>query len=106
MNRHAYERESPTPAGPPDGGWYEIGLQGQLDERWSEWFDGMTVVAGPDGTTVLRGSMVDQSALHGVLARLRDLGVPLLFVAQIDADGAPDSTTSVASVASDPADGE
>ena len=61
-------------------GWYEIRLQGRLDERWAAWFDGMTVEPAPDGVTVLRGHIVDQAALHGVLARLRDLGVPLISV--------------------------
>lgn len=61
-------------------GWYEIRLQGRLDERWVSWFDGMSVESGPEGTTVLRGTVVDQAALHGLLARLRDLGVPLLSV--------------------------
>lgn len=62
-------------------GWYEIRLQGHLDERWASWFDGMTVETRPDGVTVLRGRVADQAALHGMLARLRDLGAPLLSVA-------------------------
>ena len=62
-------------------GWYEIRLQGRLDERWASWFDGMTIEAAPGGVTVLRGHVVDQAALHGVLARLRDLGLPLISVA-------------------------
>lgn len=65
--------------------WYEIRLQGRLDQRWATWFDGMVVLAEPDGVTVLRGP-VDQAALHGLLARLRDLGLPLLSVTQSHAD--------------------
>jgi len=61
-------------------GWYEIRLQGRLDGRWASWFDGMSVDAGPDGTTVLRGPVADQAALHGLLGRLRDLGLPLISV--------------------------
>jgi hypothetical protein len=60
---------------------YEIRLQGRLDERWTTWFDDMTIIAEPDGVTVLRGSVADQAALHGLLARLRDLGLPLISVA-------------------------
>ena len=61
-------------------GWYEIRLQGRLDDRWTAWFDGMSIEPAPDGVTVLRGPIVDQAALHGLLARLRDLGVPLISV--------------------------
>lgn len=66
--------------------WYEIRLQGRLDERWAAWFDGMTLEPAPDGVTVLRGRLVDQAALHGVLARLRDLGVPLISVTPADGE--------------------
>jgi hypothetical protein len=59
---------------------YEIHLQGRLDERWAPWFDGLTVEPGAAGVTVLRGQVADQAALHGLLARLRDLGVPLISV--------------------------
>jgi hypothetical protein len=60
--------------------WYEIRLQGHLDERWAAWFDDMAVEPEDDGVTVLRGRVVDQAALHGLLARLRDLGLPLLSI--------------------------
>ncbi len=75
---------------PHDRSWYEIRLHGRLEPRWSAWFDGLTVTAGADGTTVLRGPVADQAALHGLLQQLRDLGIPLLSVAQV-APG-PDST--------------
>lgn len=65
---------------PHEPGWYEIRLQGRLDERWAEWFAGMTIETAPGGVTVLRGPIVDQAALHGVLARLRDLNVLLISV--------------------------
>ena len=66
-------------------GWYEISVQGHLDERWSTWFDGMELDTDPDGSTCIRGHVVDQAALHGLLGRLRDLGLSLLFVRRVDA---------------------
>jgi hypothetical protein len=64
----------------PENDRYEIRLRGRLDERWAAWFDGMTLDLEPGGVTVLRGPVADQAALHGVLARLRDLGLPLISV--------------------------
>ena len=58
----------------------EIRVRGQIDERWSEWLDGLAVTHTTEGETVLTGSVVDQSALYGLIARLRDLGLPLLSV--------------------------
>jgi hypothetical protein len=77
---------TPTAHQPPDSQWYEIRLQGHLEPRWATWFDGMTLTTDPDGSTALRGPVVDQSALHGVLARLRDLGVPLISLTRIPTD--------------------
>ena len=71
----------------PEPGWYEIRLQGRLEERWAVWFEGLTIEAGPDGGTVLRGQVLDQAALHGILARLRDLGIPLISVQPTHAHG-------------------
>jgi hypothetical protein len=69
---------------------YSIRVQGRLDARWSAWFDGMTLTAGTDGTTVMEGLVVDQAALHGLLARIRDLGIPLLSMVPLAAtDPAP-----------------
>lgn len=59
---------------------YSIRVQGRLGPRWATWFAGMTLAAHDDGTTTLRGPLPDQAALHGVLAGLRDLGIPLLSV--------------------------
>lgn len=59
---------------------YEIRLKGHLDSRWSEWFAGMIIQHQDDGTTLLTGAVSDQAALHGLLAKLRDLGLPLLAV--------------------------
>lgn len=73
--------------GQSDSGWYEIHVQGQLDQRWATWFDGMALSAGPDGATVIRGHVADQAALHGLLNRLRDIGLPLLSVMRMDSEG-------------------
>ena len=59
---------------------YAIRVQGRLEARWVTWFQGMTLTAGPDGTTTLRGALPDQAALHGVLTALRDLGLPIVSV--------------------------
>ena len=59
---------------------YELRVQGHLDDHWSEWLGELAVQRQADGTTVLVGPVVDQAALHGVISRIRDLGVPLLSV--------------------------
>ncbi|HEX5615534.1 MAG TPA: hypothetical protein VFZ83_10325 [Acidimicrobiia bacterium] len=59
---------------------YEIRVKGHLDSRWAAVFDGLTVTREDGGTTVIHGPVVDQAALHGVLQKLRDLGVPLISV--------------------------
>ncbi len=64
---------------------YEIVVKGQLDERWARRFGEMSVGALPDGTTRLCGPVADQPALHGILSRIRDLGLVLISVLQIDA---------------------
>jgi hypothetical protein len=67
---------------------YEIRIRGHLGSRWAAWFDGMAITAHEDGTTVLSGPVADQAALHGLLARLRDIGIPLVSLAEV-ADDAP-----------------
>lgn len=57
---------------------YEIRLHGQLDQRWSTWFEGFTLTHQSDGTTTLTGPVIDQAALHGLLRRVGDLGVTLI----------------------------
>lgn len=81
-----------TPA-PRDAGTYEIRLAGHLDAHWNAWFDGLAVTPLDDGTTVIRGSVPDQAALHGVLQRARDLGVALLSVRRIETDASDPMTT-------------
>lgn len=66
---------------------YEIRVNSHLDDRWGSTFDGMALTRHVDGTTSLRGLVSDQSALHGLLAQLRDAGIPLLSVAQVDDHG-------------------
>ena len=59
---------------------YRFRVRGHLDDRWSDWFGGLAIHLQEDGTTLLVGPVVDQAALHGVIARIRDLGLPLLSV--------------------------
>jgi len=59
---------------------YEIRLEGQLDDRWSNWFEGFTMTSESSGTTTLTGPAIDQAALHGLLRRIGDLGVTLISV--------------------------
>ena len=70
---------------------YEIRVEGQLGSRWATWFDGMSLTAEDDGTTVIRGPVVDQAALHGLLHTLRDLGVTLLSLTPLAPEGTVES---------------
>ena len=65
--------------------WYEMRVQGHLDPSWSAWFDGLTITHDTDGATTLRGPVVDQAALYGLIGRARDLGLTLLGVTACDA---------------------
>ncbi|MCB0075935.1 MAG: hypothetical protein KDD73_00845 [Anaerolineales bacterium] len=60
----------------------EIRLKGQLDQRWAAWFEGMEITPTPEGDTCLSGPVADQAALHGLLKKVRDLGIPLLSVSR------------------------
>jgi hypothetical protein len=71
-------------------GRYEIRIQGHLDEHWSAWFAGLTLIHQDDGTTILRGYVTDQAQLHGLLTKVRDLGTVLISVALLG-DGGPAS---------------
>ncbi len=76
---------SDTSTGNHNGaGWYEIRLKGHLDSRWAAWFDGLTVSHESEGTTLMRGPVVDQAALHRLLRKLQDRGLPLLSVTQVE----------------------
>ena len=63
-------------------GIYHIRVQGQLDEKWADWLDGFVIAPRANGETLLSGPVADQAALHGMLNKLRDLGLPLLLVVQ------------------------
>ena len=73
--------DNPSPCAPV---CYELRIEGHLDQHWSAWFGGLTITHVNDGTTTLRGVVTDQSELHGLLAKVRDLGVPLLSVRPLD----------------------
>jgi hypothetical protein len=76
---------SDTSTGPHRGpGRYEIRLKAHLDARWSAWFDGLTVTHDSDGTTIIHGPVADQAALHGLLQKTRDLGLPLISVNYVE----------------------
>jgi len=69
-----------TAHGPDVAASYEFRIGGHLDQHWSTWFDGLTLTLEDDGTSTLRGIVRDQSELHGLLAKVRDLGIPLISV--------------------------
>ncbi len=78
---------SSTPAAtdqPEAPSQYEIRLQGRLDDQWSTWFGGLTLTRTDQGETSLTGTIVDQAALHSLLRKVRDLGLPLLSVSRIE----------------------
>ena len=63
---------------------YQIRIKGQLDPGWTDWFEGLVVTMEEDGNTLLTGSVIDQAALHGLLKKLRDLGLPLISVSPVE----------------------
>lgn len=71
---------------PPNIQFYEICLKGHLDAHWADWFEGLTVTLKEDGDTLLSGPVADQAALHGLLRKVRDIGMPLISVNQIQLD--------------------
>jgi hypothetical protein len=76
----------PAGAGPGEPARYELRLQGVLEPRWSAWFEGLRIASDQAGQTTITGPVADQAALHGLLAKVRDLGLPLLSVCRIDED--------------------
>ena len=73
---HTAKRQAPA--------GYRIRVEGHLEQRWSAWFDDLTVTRESDGTTCLSGAVTDQAELHGLLMRIRDLGITLISVEVID----------------------
>ena len=73
-NRREFDKE----------GVYEIRVRGVLDRKWSDWFDGFTITPQANDETLLAGPVADQAALHGLLGKIRDLGLPLLSVKRLE----------------------
>ena len=74
---------------------YEIRLKGHLDDRWADWFEGLTIARIDNDETLLAGPVVDQAALHGLLKKVRDLGATLISVRQVE-PGQPDAAQRAA----------
>jgi hypothetical protein len=84
------------PAADPIGSTvYQIRLRGQLGQLWSDWFEGLAITWDENGDTLLTGRVADQSALHGLLRKIRDLGVTLVSVNRLDTLAEPDQGTNV-----------
>ena len=65
-------------------GVYEIRVKGHLDDKWADWFEGLTITREDNGDTLLTGPVIDQAALHGLLKKVRDLGLPLVSVSPLE----------------------
>ena len=85
----------PSDADHADIPQYEIRLQGHLAHRWTTWFDGLSLTALDDGTTVISGPVVDQAALHGLLHKLRDVGIPLMSLTTLPPNAPSASTVAL-----------
>ena len=70
---------------------YQIRIKGHLGQQWADWFDGLTITLVDNGDTLLTGAVADQAALHGLLKKVRDLGMPLIAVRRIESDAAEQS---------------
>ena len=62
---------------------YQIRIEGHLDQQWTDWFEGLTITLEEVGETLLTGPVIDQAALHGLLKKVRDLGMPLVSISQV-----------------------
>jgi hypothetical protein len=82
--REAMSSEINAKTDPNEPRVYEIRVKGHLDEGWTDWFEGMTVTPTEDGETLLSGPVADQAALHGLLRKVRDLGLPLISVTRVE----------------------
>ena len=83
-----------------ESGLYEIRIKGHLDDRWTDWFEGLTITLEADGNTLLTGPVIDQAALHGLLKKVRDLGMPLVSVSPLE----PGSPTTLGTGQADASD--
>jgi hypothetical protein len=86
MTGHQVRSYGPSVTEPTGVPQYEIRVRGHLGPRWTAWFDGLSLTIEDDGITVIRGPVVDQAALHGVLQKLRDVGLPLVSVTPLPLD--------------------
>lgn len=75
-----------SPSASPQPPVYQIRVRNHLDSQWTDWFSGMSITLEEDGVTVLTGPVADQAALHGLLKKIRDLGMPLVSVNRVDAN--------------------
>jgi hypothetical protein len=90
----AMSEKHASPGKSHEAGRYEIRLKGHLDTRWAAWFDGLAFTHRSDGTTLIHGPVVDQAALHGLLQKVRDVGLPLVSVTHVEPDQ-PDEPTII-----------
>lgn len=67
---------------------YQIRVKGHLGHQWTDWFEDLTITLEEDGNTLLTGPVIDQAALHGLLKKVRDLGMPLVSVSPVESDRA------------------
>ena len=88
-------QQAGTGADPIGSTVYQIRLRGNLGQLWSDWFDGLAITWDDKGDTLLTGTVADQSALYGLLRRIRDLGVTLVSINQLEAGAEPDQGTNV-----------
>jgi len=86
--RHSMSETHASTADHHEPGRYEIRLKGHLDDRWADWFGGMTITLEDNGDTLLTGAVIDQAALHGLLRKVRDLGLPLVSVIHVEPEQA------------------
>jgi hypothetical protein len=73
---------------------YKIRIKGHLGPEWSDWFEGLTITLEEDGNTLLTGSVIDQAALHGLLKKVRDMGIPLISVSPLEHGQADQSSSN------------
>lgn len=73
-----------SPQNHQEPGVYEIRIKGHLDDKWTAWFEGLTITLEDNGDTLFTGSVVDQATLHGLLKKVRDLGMPLVSISPVE----------------------